>query len=107
MVVSSDSGAEIPVQIARDLVRVGLINATTGYPAGALNGSPSTGLGGHWGYQLSPEDFRSAQMPPLRPRLVESARAVRTMIPASKDPGGMAPRTSPVAGMGWCCPFSG
>lgn len=65
VVVSNDSDLKLPVQIARDLVPVGLINPTKGYPAGALNGSPTTGPGGHWWYQLTQDDFRTAQMPLL------------------------------------------
>lgn len=64
MVISNDSDLKLPIDIARGFVPVGLVNPTKGYPAGALNASPSTGVGGHWWYQLTAADFSSAQLPP-------------------------------------------
>ena len=62
-VISNDSDLKLPIQIARQHVPVGLINPTRGFPAGALNASPSVGAGNHWWYQLSAQDFAGAQMP--------------------------------------------
>lgn len=63
VVISNDSDLRYPVEMSRSLVPVGLINPTKGYPAGALNGSPSEGAGQHWWYQLQATDFTSHQMP--------------------------------------------
>lgn len=64
VVVSNDSDLKTPIEIARTQVPVGLVNPTKGYPAGALNASPTIGAGGHWWYQLTATDFTTAQMPP-------------------------------------------
>ena len=63
VVVSNDSDLEFPVTYARGCVPVGLVNPTTGYPAGRLNGDPTAGAGSHWWYQLTAEDLRAAQLP--------------------------------------------
>lgn len=63
VVISNDSDLALPIRQARARVPVGLINPTKSYPAGALNGNPHEGVGGHWWYQLSVEDLRSAQLP--------------------------------------------
>lgn len=63
VVISNDSDLAFPVAQARDLVPVGLINPTRGYPAGALNDSPDRGVGGHWWYQLTAGDLTAAQLP--------------------------------------------
>lgn len=64
VVVSNDSDLKTPIEVARTQVPVGLVNPTKGYPAGALNASPTTGAGGHWWYQLTATDFTTAQLPP-------------------------------------------
>jgi hypothetical protein len=64
LVISNDSDLKLPVQLARTLVPVGLVNPTKSYPAGALNGSPNDGVGGHWWYQLGPQDLKSCQLTP-------------------------------------------
>jgi len=64
VVISNDSDLKLLIDIARGVVPVGLVNPTKGYPAGALNASPSTGVGGHWWYQLTAAYFSSAQLPP-------------------------------------------
>lgn len=43
VVVSNDSDLAFPVAQARNLVPLGLINPTRGYPAGALNDQPTRG----------------------------------------------------------------
>jgi len=58
VVISNDS------DLARDRVPVGLVNPTRGYPAGALNADPTTGVGDHWWYQLTPADLLACQLPP-------------------------------------------
>ncbi|MCH6472592.1 NYN domain-containing protein [Sinomonas terrae] len=63
VVVSNDSDLKKPIEVARDSVPVGLVNPTKNYPAGALNGDPNAGPGGHWWYQLTATDLRRAQMP--------------------------------------------
>lgn len=63
VVISNDSDLAFPAARARDLVPLGLINPTRGYPAGALNDQPTRGAGGHWWYQLRPADLTVAQLP--------------------------------------------
>lgn len=63
VVISNDSDLSLPVLQARDRVPLGLINPTKGYPAGALNGDPLDGVGGHWWYQLTAADLYAAQLP--------------------------------------------
>jgi hypothetical protein len=63
VVISNDSDLAFPIAQARDLVPVGLINPTQGYPAGALNDSPGRGAGRHWWYQLTAADLKAAQLP--------------------------------------------
>ncbi len=63
VVISNDSDLKMPVDVARQQVPLGLINPTKGYPAGALNAGPGTGIGGHWWYQLTTPDFTKHQMP--------------------------------------------
>lgn len=63
VVISNDSDLEFPIRQARERVPVGTVNPTKGYTAGALNGAPSDGVGGHWWYQLTPADLFGAQLP--------------------------------------------
>lgn len=63
VVVSNDSDLEFPVAYARGRWPVGLVNPTRGYPAGRLNGDPTAGPGGHWWYQLAPDDLLTSQLP--------------------------------------------
>jgi uncharacterized LabA/DUF88 family protein len=63
VVVSNDSDLAFPIARARDLVPVGLVNPSPGFPAGALNDDPQRGAGSHWWYQLAPDDLTSAQLP--------------------------------------------
>jgi hypothetical protein len=50
VVISNDSDLRLPIQLARAHIPVGLINPTRGYPAGALNASPTAGVGKYWWY---------------------------------------------------------
>lgn len=63
VVISNDSDLKLPIQIAREHISVGLVNPTKGYPAGALNTTPTVGAGGHWWYQLTTQDFNESQLP--------------------------------------------
>lgn len=63
VVVSNDSDLRLPIQQARTLVPVGLVNPTRAWLAGALRGEPSDGSGRHWWMQLSADDFRGNQLP--------------------------------------------
>jgi NYN domain len=63
VVISNDSDLAFPVAQARDLVPVGLVNPTRGYPAGVLNDSPARGVGGHWWCRLTAADLTGAQLP--------------------------------------------
>lgn len=63
LVVSNDSDLKMPVDVVRQHIPLGPINPTKGYPAGALNAGPATGVGGHWWYQLTAADFTGHQMP--------------------------------------------
>jgi hypothetical protein len=63
VVISNDSDLAFPVAQARDLVPVGLVNPTSGYPAGAFNDSPTRGVGGHWWCRLTATDLFQSQLP--------------------------------------------
>jgi len=63
IVISNDSDLRLPVLEARSRAPVGLVNPTKSYPAGALNGSATDGVGGHWWYQLTAADLYAAQLP--------------------------------------------
>jgi hypothetical protein len=63
-VVSNDSDLAFPVARARELIPVGVINPSSNPTAGALRGSRTDGVGGHWWYRLAAGDLSSAQMPP-------------------------------------------
>lgn len=65
VVISNDSDLEFPVREARKRLAVGTVNPTAGYTAGALEGDPTDGVGGHWWHQLQPSDFHAAQLPAL------------------------------------------
>lgn len=71
--ISNDSDLAFPFQYARTRVPMGLVNPTRGYPAGALNGDPTDGVGGHWWCQLSDPDVRAAQLPATVGRLTRPA----------------------------------
>ena len=63
LVISNDSDLAFPISYVRELVPVGLINPTKGYLAGKLAGQPAAGAGGHWWYQMQPEDWYRNQLP--------------------------------------------
>ncbi|HST46379.1 hypothetical protein [Jatrophihabitans sp.] len=63
VVVSNDSDLKVAIELARAYVPIGLVNPTKGYPAGALNADSGAGVGGHWWYQLTAQDFTMNQLP--------------------------------------------
>jgi hypothetical protein len=63
VVISNDSDLAYPITQARELIPVGLVNPTRGYPVGSLNDSPTRGVGDHWWYQLTSADLTGAQLP--------------------------------------------
>lgn len=68
IVISNDSDLAFPIQQARELIPIGLVNPSKGYIAGALRGQIDDGVGRHWWMQLSPADLFAAQLPdPIGP----------------------------------------
>lgn len=63
VVVSNDSDLAFPIRAARDRVPVGLINPRESYTAGALAGSKTDGVGGHWWWKLKRQTFAANQLP--------------------------------------------
>lgn len=62
VVISNDSDLKLPLSQAREVVPVGLVNPTRSYTAGALSAPASTGVGGHWWYQMNTADFQACQL---------------------------------------------
>lgn len=63
VVISNDSDLRFPIQQARKRVPVATVNPSPTYLAGALRGSETDGVGGHWWRQLTSEDFKRHQLP--------------------------------------------
>lgn len=63
IVISNDSDLEFPVSYARTRVPVGLLNPSPNYLAGALRGACTDGVGNHWWYRLTSQDFQASQLP--------------------------------------------
>jgi len=63
VVISNDSDLKFPVEEARKRVPVGTVNPSNKLTAGKLRGSPATGVGNHWWYQLTAADFHACQLP--------------------------------------------
>ncbi len=63
VVISNDSDLEFPVKQARQRVPIGVINPTRGHPVARLAGAPADGVGGHWWYQFTADDYYAAQLP--------------------------------------------
>lgn len=63
VVISNDSDLQFPVKAARDRVPVGTVNPSKSPMAGKLRGSPGAGVGNHWWYQLTANDFHACQLP--------------------------------------------
>lgn len=62
IIVTNDSDLRLPIQMARNLVPVGLVNPNTGHLAGALRATPAEGVGKHWFRQLEPRHFLENQL---------------------------------------------
>jgi hypothetical protein len=62
VVISNDSDLKLPVDQARTLVPLGLVNPTRKYTAGALSAQPTVGVGSHWWYQMAAADFYACQL---------------------------------------------
>jgi uncharacterized LabA/DUF88 family protein len=63
LIISNDSDLQFPVRAARDRVPVGTVNPSRTHTAGKLRGSPADGVGNHWWYQLTADDFAACQLP--------------------------------------------
>ncbi|PPH21975.1 NYN domain-containing protein [Rathayibacter sp. AY1C4] len=63
VVVSNDSDLGFPVQTARTLVPIGLVNPRDARHAGALAGHASDGVGDHWFLKLGAGDYTGNQLP--------------------------------------------
>lgn len=63
IVISNDSDLRLPLQRARQMVPVGTVNPGSSVTAGDLRGQPDEGVGRHWWYGLTDEDFLSCQLP--------------------------------------------
>lgn len=63
IVVSNDSDLRFPIEQARQRVPVGTVNPTPSYTAGALQGTPNDGVGGHWWRRLQASDCAAHQLP--------------------------------------------
>jgi uncharacterized LabA/DUF88 family protein len=63
LVISNDSDLRFPIEEARKLVPVGLVNPSPGQTAGALRGLPTVGVGRHFWRKLSERDIRHHQLP--------------------------------------------
>jgi hypothetical protein len=123
VVISNDSDLAFPVAQARDLIPVGLVNPSRNYPAGALNDSPTRGVGGDWWYSSRlptspPRSYRSrsARSPFRRAGevLIEDVSGVRLgaiyrptpswvgfLLPSNPSTDGLSRR---VARAGWALP---
>lgn len=60
--ISNDSDLRFPIDRARQLVPLGLVNPTRGYTAGALSAPADAGVGNHWWYQMASADFYACQL---------------------------------------------
>jgi uncharacterized LabA/DUF88 family protein len=63
LVFSNDSDLALPVEKARNLIPVGVINPTAGRAAGALKIAAGHPAGQHWGRRLTLQDLVGAQLP--------------------------------------------
>ena len=63
IVISNDSDLRFPIRLARQRVPVGVVNPSTNPMAGDLRGDRDEGVGGHWWYRLTEDDFHSCQLP--------------------------------------------
>jgi hypothetical protein len=62
VVITNDSDLGLPIQEARRLVPVGVVNPTSHDVAGVLRGKASDGVGRHWWRSLRRADFHAHQL---------------------------------------------
>lgn len=65
VLITNDSDLRLPAQHARLHLPLGTVNPRGRPTAQALRGQPADGVGGHWWYSLTAEDFRSCQLPAI------------------------------------------
>lgn len=63
IIISNDSDLALPIRIACNQVPIGVINPGTKPLVGALKGTPTDGVGGHWWRRLDPTDLQQCQLP--------------------------------------------
>jgi uncharacterized LabA/DUF88 family protein len=63
LVISNDSDLRFPIEQARELVPVGLVNPTPTQTAGTLRAQADIGVGRHFWRKLGKPDFSSHQLP--------------------------------------------
>ena len=63
VLVSNDGDLRLPAQHARARVPTGTVNPRGRSTARHLRGEPHDGVGGHWWYRLTAEDFFDNQLP--------------------------------------------
>lgn len=63
VLITNDTDLAFPIQYARELIPVGLINPRGTDTPSDLRGSPTDGVGNHWWYSLKAADLLSAQLP--------------------------------------------
>ena len=63
VLISNDGDLRLPVQHARTRVPTGTVNPRGGFTARVLRGEPDEGVGGHWWYRLTAENFFDYQLP--------------------------------------------
>jgi hypothetical protein len=81
--VTNDSDLDFAVKHARTKVPVGVINPRGNYTAGRLRGEPTEGVGGHWWYRLTGDDFLAHQLPE---RVANYTRPPEWRIPSGRHP---------------------
>ena len=63
VLISNDGDLRLPAQHARTLVPTGTVNPRGQSTARHLRGQPHDGVGGHWWYRLTADDFFDHQLP--------------------------------------------
>ncbi len=63
LVLTNDSDLAFPIKVARSYVPVGTINPRGNHTAGRLKSDARDGVGSHWWYRLTNQDFLNNQMP--------------------------------------------
>ena len=63
IIVSNDADLTFPIKFARTRIPVGVINPRGTQTVGDLKGNVIDGVGSHWWYRLTSEDFLAHQLP--------------------------------------------